>query len=166
MMPNKQSVDVTAVYTETEEETGLAQCGDQARIRLRGVEDEDIASGFVLCSPKRLVPCVTTFDAQIRIIELKSILTAGFNCIIHVHTAIEEVTVAVLLHSLQKGTNRRSKRPPSHAKKGDSIIARFKVTSNPRGICIEKYETQPSMGRFTLRDQVSNIQSCFYLYLQ
>ncbi|KAF4834768.1 Eukaryotic peptide chain release factor GTP-binding subunit [Colletotrichum siamense] len=157
MMPNKQSVDVAAVYGETEEETQVAQCGDQVRIRLRGIEEEDILPGFVLCSPKRLVHNVATFEAQIRILELKSILTAGFNCVLHVHAAIEEVTFAALLHKLQKGTNRKSKLPPSHAKKGDSIIARMQVIGGAGSVCIEKFEDYPQMGRFTLRDQGQTI---------
>ncbi|TEA11426.1 Eukaryotic peptide chain release factor GTP-binding subunit [Colletotrichum sidae] len=157
MMPNKQSVDVAAVYGETEEEVQVAQCGDQIRIRLRGIEEEDIMPGFVLCSPKRLVHNVTTFEAQIRILELKSILTAGFNCVLHVHAAIEEVTFSALLHKLQKGTNRKSKLPPSHAKKGDSIIARMTVIGGAGSVCIEKFEDYPQMGRFTLRDQGQTI---------
>ncbi|OLN95980.1 Eukaryotic peptide chain release factor GTP-binding subunit [Colletotrichum chlorophyti] len=157
MMPNKQTIDVSAVYGETEEEVQVAQCGDQVRIRLRGIEEEDILPGFVLCSPKRLVHNVTTFEAQIRILELKSILTAGFNCVLHVHAAIEEVTFAALLHKLQKGTNRKSKLPPSHAKKGDSIIARLSVIGGAGSVCIEKFEDYPQMGRFTLRDQGQTI---------
>ncbi|KAF9875958.1 elongation factor Tu GTP binding domain-containing protein [Colletotrichum karsti] len=157
MMPNKQSVDVAAVYSETEEETQVAQCGDQVRIRLRGIEEEDVMPGFVLCSPKRLVHNVTTFEAQIRILELKSILTAGFNCVLHVHAAIEEVTFAALLHRLQKGTNRKSKMPPSHAKKGDSIIARMQVIGGAGTVCVERFEDYPQMGRFTLRDQGQTI---------
>ncbi|WYZ35659.1 hypothetical protein EsH8_X_000306 [Colletotrichum jinshuiense] len=157
MMPNKQSIDVAAVYGETEEEVQVAQCGDQVRIRLRGIEEEDILPGFVLCSPKRLVHNVTTFEAQIRILELKSILSAGFNCVLHVHAAIEEVTFAALLHKLQKGTGRKSKLPPSHAKKGDSIIARLQVIGGAGSVCIERFEDYPQMGRFTLRDQGQTI---------
>ncbi|RBQ76370.1 hypothetical protein VDGD_07445 [Verticillium dahliae] len=92
MMPNRQTVEATAVYGETEDEVNISQCGDQVRLRLRGAEEEDIMPGFVLCSPKRLVHNVTAFEAQIRILELKSILSAGFNCVLHVHAAIEEVT--------------------------------------------------------------------------
>lgn len=157
MMPNKQPVDVSAVYGEQEEEVQLAQCGEQVRIRLRGIEEEDIMPGFVLCSPKRLVHNVKAFEAQIRILELKSILTAGFNCVLHVHAAIEEVTFAALLHKLQKGTNRKSKLPPSHAKKGESIIARMEVTGGAGSVCIERFEDYPQMGRFTLRDQVRGL---------
>ena len=155
MMPNKQTVEVAAVYGETEDEMSIAQCGDQVRLRLRGIEEEDIMPGFVLCSPKRLVHNVSQFEAQIRILDLKSILTAGFNCVLHVHAAIEEVTFAKLLHKLQKGTGRKSKLPPSHAKKGDSIIAILEVTGGAGSVCVERFEDYPQMGRFTLRDQVS-----------
>jgi peptide chain release factor subunit 3 len=154
MMPNRNQVEVAAVYGETEEEVVAAQCGDQVRLRLRGIEEEDILPGFVLCSPKRLVHCVAAFEAQIRVLELKSILSAGFNCVMHVHSAIEEVTFASLLHKLQKGTNRKSKVPPSHAKKGESIIARMEVIGGAGSVCVERFEDYPQLGRFTLRDQV------------
>jgi peptide chain release factor subunit 3 len=155
MMPNKQTVEVAAAYGETEDEVAIAQCGDQVRLRLRGIEEEEILPGFVLCSPKRLVHNVSQFEAQIRILDLKTILTAGFNCVLHVHAAIEEVTFAALLHKLQKGTNKKSKLPPTHAKKGDSIIAILQVTGGAGSVCVERFEDYPQMGRFTLRDQVS-----------
>lgn len=154
MMPRKQTVEVSAQYGEQEEEVPILQCGDQVRMRLKGVEEEDILPGFVLCSPKRLVHCVAEFEAQIRILDLKSILTSGFNCVLHVHSAIEEVTFAALLHKLQKNTGRKSKNPPTHAKKGDSIIARMQVIGGAGSVCVEKFEDYPQMGRFTLRDQV------------
>ncbi|KAL7951627.1 translation release factor eRF3 [Trichoderma barbatum] len=157
MMPRKQNVETAAIFGEQEEEQTILQCGDQVRLRLKGVEEEDILPGFVLCSPKRLVHCVTEFEAQIRVLELKSILTSGFNCVLHVHAAIEEVTFAALLHKLQKGTNRKSKLPPTHAKKGDSIIARLQVTGGAGMVCVEKFEDYPQMGRFTLRDQGQTI---------
>jgi peptide chain release factor subunit 3 len=154
MMPRKDKVEVTVVYGEQEDEIPIAQCGDQVRMRIKGVEEEDILPGFVLCSPKRPVHCVAEFEAQIRILELKSILTTGFNCVLHVHSAIEEVTFAALLHKLQKGTNRKSKLPPTHAKRGDSIIARMQVIGGAGSVCVERFEDYAQMGRFTLRDQV------------
>ncbi|KAI1827343.1 hypothetical protein F4861DRAFT_529362 [Xylaria intraflava] len=157
MMPNKEKVEIAALYGETEDEIQLAQCGDQVRIRLRGIEEDDISPGFVLCSPKRLVNNVKAFEAQIRILELKTILSAGFNCVLHVHAAIEEVTFAALLHKLQKGTNRKSKLPPTHAKKGDSIIARIEVIGGANSVCVETFEDAPQLGRFTLRDQGQTI---------
>ena len=162
MMPNREEVTISALYGETEEEVPAASCGDQVRMRIRGVEEEDILPGFVLCSPKRPVHCVSAFEAQIALLELKSILSAGFNCVLHVHSAIEEVTFAALLNKLEKGTGRKSKRPPAFGKQGMSIIARLEVIGGAGKLCVEKYEDYAQMGRFTLRDQVSNDNDLSY----
>ncbi|KAJ9640525.1 translation termination factor GTPase eRF3 [Coniosporium apollinis] len=157
MMPNRDTVGISALYGETEEEINAATCGDQVRIRVRGVEEEDIMPGFVLCSPKRPVHCVSTFEAQIVLLELKSILSAGFNCVMHVHCAQEEVTFAALLHKLEKGTGRKSKKAPGFATKGMSIIARLEVIGGAGSVCVERFEDYPQLGRFTLRDQGQTI---------
>ncbi|GMF73349.1 unnamed protein product [Aspergillus oryzae] len=156
IMPNRTKVEITALYGETEDEIPTGTCGDQVRMRLRGVEEEDLLPGFVLCSPKRLVNCVSSFEAKIRILDLKSILTAGYNCVMHVHSAVEEVTFTSLLHKCEPGTGRRSKRPPPFASKGQTIIARLDVTSTAGAVCVERFEDYNQMGRFTLRDQVSS----------
>ncbi|OCK75187.1 hypothetical protein K432DRAFT_386346 [Lepidopterella palustris CBS 459.81] len=157
MMPNRETISIASLYGEQEEEISAATCGDQVRIRIRGVEEEDILPGFVLCSPKRPVHCVSAFEAQIVLLELKSILSAGFNCVLHVHAAQEEVTFAALLHKLEKGTNRKSKKPPGFATRGMSIIARLEVTGGAPSLCVERFEDYPQLGRFTLRDQGQTI---------
>lgn len=154
MMPNRSEVQVSALYGETEDEIPTATCGDQVRLRLRGVEEDDFFPGFVLCSPKRPVHCVSAFEAKIRILDLKSILTAGFNCVLHVHSAVEEVTFAALLHKLEPGTGRKSKRPPPFVNKGQTVIARLEITSTAGAVCVERFEDYQQLGRFTLRDQV------------
>ncbi|RHZ58520.1 translation termination factor GTPase eRF3 [Aspergillus thermomutatus] len=157
MMPNRTKVEIAALYGETEDEIATGTCGDQVRMRLRGVEEEDLLPGFVLCSPKRLVHCVSAFEAKIRILELKNILSAGYNCVMHVHSAVEEVTFAALLHKCEPGTGRRSKRPPAFASKGQTIIARLEVISTAGAVCVERFEDYNQMGRFTLRDQGQTI---------
>ncbi|KAL2354839.1 P-loop containing nucleoside triphosphate hydrolase protein [Cryomyces antarcticus] len=158
MMPNREKTDIAALYGETEDEVAAATCGDQVRIRIKGVEEEDILPGFVLCSPKRPVHCVSAFEAQIVLLpDLKSILSAGFNCVMHVHSATEEVTFSALLHKLEKGTGRKSKKAPGFATKGMSIIARLEVTGGAGSVCVERFEDYPQLGRFTLRDQGQTI---------
>ncbi|KAF6227921.1 hypothetical protein HO133_007649 [Letharia lupina] len=157
MMPNRDDITISALYGETEDEIPSATCGDQVRIRIRGVEEEDILPGFVLCAPQRPVHCVSAFEAQIALLDLKSILSAGFNCVLHVHSAIEEVTFAALLHKLEKGTGRKSKKPPAFGKQGMSIIARLEIIGGAGRVCVEKYEDYAQMGRFTLRDQGQTI---------
>lgn len=171
MMPGRTPIEVVAIYSETEEEVSNAQCGDQVRIRVKGVEEEDVTPGFVLTSRKNPIHCVTAFEAQIQILDLKNILTSGFSCVMHVHTTIQEITISALLHKLEKGTGRKSKKPPAFASKGESfklyfgdintliicigqgIIARLEATSG-ESFPIERYEDYQQLGRFTLRDQV------------
>jgi len=157
MMPNREKISIATLYGETEDEIQQAIAGEQVRVRIRGVEEEDILPGFVLCSPSRPVHCVSAFEAQIVLLELRSILSAGFNCVLHVHSATEEVTFAALLHKLEKGTNRKSKKPPGFATKGMSIIARLEVIGGAGSICIERFQDYPQLGRFTLRDQGQTI---------
>ncbi|KAM0747560.1 hypothetical protein T439DRAFT_336500 [Meredithblackwellia eburnea MCA 4105] len=150
LMPNKTPVSVLAIHNEMEEEVPLAGCGDNVRVRLRGVEDEDVLVGFVLSSSTTPVHTVTSFEAQLVILDHKNIITAGYGAVMHVHTAAEEVSLTALLHYFDKKTGRKSKRPPQFAKKGQKVIALLETTAP---ICIEKFDDHPQLGRFTLRDE-------------
>lgn len=154
MMPNKTSIEVVAIFNETEQECDSAFCGEQVRLKIKGIEEEEIAPGYVLASPKNPVKTVTKFEAQIAIVELKSILSNGFSCVMHLHTAIEEVRFVQLKHKLERGTNRKSKKPPAFAKKGMKIIA---ILETDEPVCAETYADYPQLGRFTLRDQGTTI---------
>ncbi|KIY73780.1 hypothetical protein CYLTODRAFT_416803 [Cylindrobasidium torrendii FP15055 ss-10] len=150
LMPNKDSVEVTAIYNEVEDEVQSALCGDNVRLRLRGVDDEDITPGFVLTSPGKPIRAVRQFEAQLAILEHKSIICAGYSAVMHVHTLSEEVVLAKLLHYFDKATGRKSKKPPQFAKKGQKIVALVEATA---AICVERFVDYPQLGRFTLRDE-------------
>lgn len=156
LMPSRTKVEVGALYGETEDEIDRAICGEQIRLRLKGVEEEDMLPGYVLCSPKRPVHCVSAFNAELRILDLRQLLSAGANCVLHVHSIEEEVTFAKLIAEFQKGgrEGRRWKRNPTHAKKGGTYRVRLEVLGVPGRVCVERYEDHPQLGRFTLRDQV------------
>jgi peptide chain release factor subunit 3 len=150
LMPNKVHVEVAAIYTEMEEEVDRAFSGDNVRIRLRGVEDEDISPGFVLTSPHKPIHAVRQFEAQLAILEHKSIICAGYSAVMHIHTLAEEVTLPALLHYFDKATGRKSKKPPQFAKKGQKIVALIETTAP---VCVERFADYPQLGRFTLRDE-------------
>ena len=95
MMPNKTEVEVAAVYNEMEEEVSQGLCGDNIRIRLRGVDDEDISPGFVLTSLSSPIHTVRQFEAQLAILDHKNIICAGYSAVMHCHTLSEEVHLAV-----------------------------------------------------------------------
>ncbi|KAF9055061.1 hypothetical protein BDZ89DRAFT_1055681 [Hymenopellis radicata] len=150
LMPNKDTVEVSAIYNEMEDEVNSALCGDNVRIRIRGVDDEDISPGFVLTSPAKPIHAVRQFEAQLAILEHKSIICAGYSAVMHVHTLSEEVVLTQLLHYFDKATGRKSKKPPQFAKRGQKIVALIETTAP---ICVERFADYPQLGRFTLRDE-------------
>jgi len=95
LMPNKTPVEVTAIFNEMEEEVDRGLCGDNLRIRIRGIDDEDISPGFVLTSPLKPIHAVRQFEAQLAILDSKNIICAGYSAVMHVHTLSEEVTLTV-----------------------------------------------------------------------
>lgn len=148
LMPNRKEVEVAALYTETSEEMAIAFCGDNIRIRLRGVTDDDVQPGYVLTSPSKPIKVASRFRADLSIIETRNIISSGYTCVLHVHTLAEEVTLTALLHYYDKKTRRKSKKAPGFAKVGmlvDVIIE----TAEP--ICIEKWADYKMLGRFSLR---------------
>lgn len=154
MMPNRTSVEVTTIYDEVNEELDAAFSGDNVRIRLKGVTDEDVTPGYVLTTVQRPIKTTTQFQAQLAILESKSIICAGYSCVMHAHTAAEEVTLVKLLHYLEAKTGRKSKKPPQFAKTGQQIIALIETTQT---VCLEKFADYPQLGRFTLRDEGKTI---------
>ncbi|OMJ21306.1 Eukaryotic peptide chain release factor GTP-binding subunit [Smittium culicis] len=153
LMPNRKACEVATIFGENELEIESAIAGDNVRVRLRGVEEEEVSEGHVLCEPKQ--PCVgtTSFDAQLVIVDAKNIITSGYGAVLHIHTCIEEVVLSDLLHLMDK-KGRKSRKPPQFVKKGQSCIARFTST---QPICVEKFSDFPQLGRFTLRDEGKTI---------
>jgi len=95
LMPNKDEIEVAAIYNELEEEVQLAVSGDNVRMRIRGAEDDELSPGFVITSVNKPVHAVRQFEAQLAILDHKNIICAGYSAVLHVHTLAEEVTLSV-----------------------------------------------------------------------
>nr|CAG8604603.1 15521_t:CDS:10 [Entrophospora candida] len=162
LMPNKRIVEASALYNELENEIPMGYCGDNIRIKLKGIEEEDISAGFLLCSTDKPVKTSSTFEAQLAILDHKNIICAGYSAVLHIHSCVEEVSISVknqlyiykssLLHLIDKKTGRKSKRPPQFVKKGQKVIAKLE-TQGP--ICLEAFADYPQLGRFTMRKTIA-----------
>ncbi|PWN37548.1 uncharacterized protein FA14DRAFT_187640 [Meira miltonrushii] len=150
LMPNKSNVEVMAIFNETEDEVPAAISGDNVRIKIKGVDHEDVSVGFVLTDSSKPVNTVRRFEAQLAILESRNIICAGYSAVMHVHTASEEITLQALLHYYDKKTGKKSRKPPQFAKKGMKIVALIE-TAAP--ICVERFADYPQLGRFTVRDE-------------
>jgi len=150
LMPNKQNVRVIGITGADETEKNSCRAGENVKLKLSGVEEEEVLPGFVMSSPETMCSTGRVFDAQVVIIEHKSIICAGYKAILHIHNAVEEVTLVGLIHTIDRKTGEKSTQRPRFIKQDTVAVARFK-TENV--ICMETFANFPAMGRFTLRDE-------------
>ncbi|XP_072311696.1 eukaryotic peptide chain release factor GTP-binding subunit ERF3A isoform X1 [Eucyclogobius newberryi] len=153
MMPNRHTVEVLSLLSD-DVETDDATPGENLKLRLKGIEEEEILPGFILCSPDNLCHSGRTFDAQIAIIEHKSIICPGYNAVLHIHTCNEEVQITALICLVDKKSGEKSKQRPRFVKQDQVCIARLRASGV---ICLETFKDFPQMGRFTLRDEGKTI---------
>lgn len=92
LMPNRKQVEVLQLWSDEEEVTQIFS-GENVKIKLKGIEEEEVSPGFVLCDPDHPCSVAKIFDSQVLILETKSIISKGYNAVLHIHTAQEEVQV-------------------------------------------------------------------------
>ncbi|GFS32361.1 translation elongation factor EF1A/initiation factor IF2gamma family protein [Actinidia rufa] len=151
VMPNKAPVKVLAVYCD-EDKVRCAGPGENLRVRLSGIEEEDILSGFVLCSVAKPIPAVSEFVAQLQILELldNAIFTAGYKAVLHIHAVMEECEIIELMQQIDPKTRKPMKKKVLFVKNGAIVFCRVQVNNL---ICVEKFSDFPQLGRFTLRTE-------------
>ncbi|XP_061175477.1 eukaryotic peptide chain release factor GTP-binding subunit ERF3A-like [Saccostrea echinata] len=154
LMPNRASVKIMQIFSD-DIEVEEANPGENLKLKVSGVEEEDVSPGFVLCPATSLCHTAKTFDAQIVILEHKSIICAGYSAVLHIHACAEEVTIKALLCLLDKKTGEKAQIKPRFVKQDQVAIARIEV--NGGMICLETFKDFPQMGRFTLRDEGKTI---------
>ncbi|KAK3157902.1 hypothetical protein QOZ80_2AG0129970 [Eleusine coracana subsp. coracana] len=157
VMPNKASVKVISIYCD-EDKVRSALPGENVRLKLSGVEEEDVTAGFVLSSITNPVGAVSEFNAQLQILELldNAIFTAGYKAVLHIHSVVEECEIVELIEEIdlkrKKGTDpkKKPKRKPLFVKNGAVVVCRIQVNNL---ICVESFSDFPQLGRFTLRTE-------------
>lgn len=151
VMPNKVHVKVIAIFCD-EDKVKRAGPGENLRVRLSGIEEEDISAGFVLCSAGKPIPAVSEFVAHLQILELldNAIFCAGYKAILHIHSIVEECEIVELMSQIDQKTKKTLKKKPLFVKKGALVQCRVQVNSL---ICIEKFTDFAQLGRFTLRTE-------------
>ncbi|XP_026317566.1 eukaryotic peptide chain release factor GTP-binding subunit ERF3A [Hyposmocoma kahamanoa] len=153
LMPNRVQVTVDQLWSDDIEVTSIGP-GENVKVKLKNIEEEDVSPGFVLCDPNEPIITGRVFDAQVVILEHKSIICAGYSAVMHIHCAAEEVTVKALICLVDKKTGEKSKTRPRFVKQDQVAIMRIECAGV---ICLEPFKKFPQMGRFTLRDENKTI---------
>ncbi|XP_062227316.1 uncharacterized protein LOC133925392 [Phragmites australis] len=156
VMPNKSHVKVIGISLD-ESKVRRAGPAENVRVKLSGIEDEDIMAGFVLSSVSNPVGAVTEFNSQLQILELldNAIFAAGYKAVLHIHSVVEEYEIVDLLEEIdmkkkKEADPKKPKRKPLFVKNGAVVVCRIQVNNL---ICIENFSYFPQLGRFTLRNE-------------
>uniref|UniRef100_A0A0E0JZH5 Tr-type G domain-containing protein n=1 Tax=Oryza punctata TaxID=4537 RepID=A0A0E0JZH5_ORYPU len=162
VMPNKANVKIISVHCD-EDRMRSAAPGENVRVKLSGIEEDDITAGFVLSSITNPVSAISEFHAQLQILELldNAIFTAGYKAVLHIHSVVEECEIVELIEEIDLKRRKesdlkkkKSKRKPLFVKNGAVVVCRVQVNNL---ICIENFSEFPQLGRFTLRTEGKDI---------
>jgi peptide chain release factor subunit 3 len=155
LMPTKVPVLITSIAIE-DDEVSYALPGENIRLQLKGVDEEQVGKGFVLCPAVDPLPPVRRFKAQVLVTELleaRPLITAGYNAILHVHTSVEECQIMKLYECTDMKTKKKEMKP-RFAKEGNLLVCGIEVVQ-PVGVAA--FGETPQLGRFTLRDEGKTI---------
>lgn len=80
-----------------------AKAGENVKIKVKGLEDEDIKKGFMVTGINE--PCHITeeIEAEITLLTLpehKAILSTGYMSVMHLHSAIEDAYISGIVCSI------------------------------------------------------------------
>jgi peptide chain release factor subunit 3 len=158
VMPGKTPFTVAMIEND-EGPLRKARPGENIRIYVKSsqVNEEYIQQGYVISNSTTNTPVTDEFVAQIFILNLldhKSVFSAGYEAVLHIHTCVQEIEVLRLLESIDPKTNKPIQKFPKFVPNKGIVIAHLKST---RPICIEKYTDMQPLGRFTIRDEGKTI---------
>jgi len=155
LMPGATKLEVVSLTNDTHS-LRSGRPGENVMVSVKGTDDENIEAGTVLCDAANPITVSDRFEVLMVLMELKekSLVTAGFEAMLHLHTASEEMQVLELLAEVDLATQKEIKKRPMFAKSGSAIRCRIQ-TAHP--VCLEPFKDQPQLGRFTLREGVRTI---------
>eukprot|EP01104_Vermistella_antarctica_P007837 TRINITY_DN193_c0_g1_i1.p1 TRINITY_DN193_c0_g1~~TRINITY_DN193_c0_g1_i1.p1 ORF type:complete len:515 (+),score=163.00 TRINITY_DN193_c0_g1_i1:34-1545(+) len=150
VMPEDKTMEVITVALD-QGDVREAKPGENVKVRVGPTEEDKLHGGFVLSTPDDKCPSSRRFECQVVLMTLpphKSIFSAGFQAVLHVHTCVEEVNCVEIISVINKKTKKAVKRP--FCKSNDILNCILEVT---QPIAVETFKTLPQLGRFTLRDE-------------
>ncbi len=108
-----------------------AKPGENVELRLNIDSEDRVNKGEVLCHRDAVqVPVSELFEAEVDILELisyKPILSKGYQCVLHIHTVADEVSIKEILISYEKNEKGDiiEKQKPQFVKSFTKMICRI-----------------------------------------
>jgi len=135
------------MHHETLEE---AVPGDNVGFNVKGVSVKELKRGFV-CSDSRNDPAqgVTTFNAQVIVLNHPNGFGVGYTPVLDCHTAHIACRFTAIHYRMDKRSGKKLEDNPAKVKSGDACIADLEPT---KAMCLETYADYAPLGRFAVRD--------------
>ncbi len=131
------------------EQIQQAEPGDNIGFNVRGIGKKDIARGDVLGHESSPPTVVSSFTAQIVVLNHPTVVTVGYTPVFHIHTAQVACKIAVIEKKLNPATGETLEANPDFLKNGDAAIVKVEPS---KPLVIEKQSEIPHMARFAIRD--------------
>ncbi|KAJ3448470.1 g1 to s phase transition [Anaeramoeba flamelloides] len=147
LMPLNRKVTITGMTNQdypVEEVTS----NENAKVKLKGVEDDEFKVGYVLSSIKNPVPVGKRFLAQVNLIQHESIICPGYQAVMHLHSATIECTLSKFLAVVNVKKQSVIEKNPKFMKQHQTVVVKISV---PVPICLDVYKNNKQLGIFTLR---------------
>lgn len=151
-MPLQRKCQVVGIDIDSAYEAEEAKAGESLSIKLKGIEEEDISQGHVLCPVDKPGYRTNEIIAQLWVIGLNQdnpILLNGAKLVMHLHTATVECEIVKFMQELNKKGKILAEQP-KFVRNDSIVIARIKLS---QVTACEKVEDFAGLGRFTLRDK-------------
>jgi len=157
LMPLQKSITIAKVMDTADVELAYAGTGESVTLHLKGIEEDDIRRGYVICGKQFFSSLCFEFIAEVTVFELLPYhcFGPGFTCMMHLHTALEEVQI-LSLERLEESESGLKKVEAKVLRSGQRGIVKFKSRNL---LCLEKYEEFQEMGRFCLRKETITLGS-------
>jgi peptide chain release factor subunit 3 len=151
-VPTMRKGTVTSITVDSMYETESAQPGENLTLKFKGLDEDDVSQGCILCPVAKPGHRTQMVECQIMLTGVSDtypVLTNGATLVMHIHTATVECQLQLILKELSKKGEVVSEQP-KFLRDGAVGIVRLKLKDVT---ALEKADEYPSLSRFTLRDR-------------
>jgi elongation factor 1-alpha len=132
--------------------TNLQQAvpGDNIGFNVKHVAVKDLRRGYVACDARKdPASGVSTFEAQVIVMNHPGRIHAGYTPVLDCHTAHIACRFDEITCKMDRRTGKVLEENPSYIKTGDAAIVHA-IPTKP--LCVETFTEFPPLGRFAVRD--------------
>ncbi|KAL3822546.1 hypothetical protein ACHAXA_007657 [Cyclostephanos tholiformis] len=129
--------------------------GNNVGFNVKGVSVKDVRRGDVASDANdRPASSVSSFEAQIVVMNHPGRITRGYCPVIDCHTAHVACRFANIREKLDRRTGKVVEENPEYLRNGDAAVVTLVPT---RPMCVEAFSDFPSLGRLAIRDMRTTV---------